>query len=60
MILLPCGRSEALATTMKAAYNEFDVHKDADMQYAASAHFPERQREFGETYLRTVMRASKH
>jgi glycosyltransferase involved in cell wall biosynthesis len=56
----PADDPEALAAAMKAAYNGFDTQKDAAMQEAASGRFPERQREFGEAYLRTVMRVSKH
>jgi glycosyltransferase involved in cell wall biosynthesis len=51
----PADDPEALAAAMMAAYNEFDAHKDAAMQDAASARFPERQRKFGEAYLRIVM-----
>ncbi|HZY74345.1 MAG TPA: glycosyltransferase family 1 protein [Edaphobacter sp.] len=54
----PADDPEALATAMKAAFDEFDSQKDAAMQDAASVHFPERQREFGEAYLQTVLRAS--
>lgn len=55
----PVDDPEGLASAMKAAYNGFDAPKDAAMQKAASARFPERQREFGEAYLRIVRRASK-
>jgi glycosyltransferase involved in cell wall biosynthesis len=44
----------ALADAMKAAYDEFDERRDAAMQEAARSRFPERQRAFGETYLRIV------
>jgi len=56
----PANDPEALAAAMMDAYNQFDAHKDAAMQDAARARFPGRQREFGEAYLRTVRRASKH
>lgn len=52
----PVNDPEALAAAMIAAYNRFDAHKDAAMQDAISARFLERQREFGEIYLRIVMR----
>jgi len=44
----------ALAAAMKAAYDEFDPQRDAAMQDAARAQFPERQRAFGETYRHIV------
>ncbi len=49
---------EALAAAMEAAYNEYDESEDAVMRAAAVANFPERQREFGEAYLRIVAEAS--
>jgi glycosyltransferase involved in cell wall biosynthesis len=55
----PTNDPEALAAAMMAAYNEFDPHKEAAMQETASIRFPERQRKFGEAYLRTVMGALK-
>jgi glycosyltransferase involved in cell wall biosynthesis len=51
----PADDPEALAVAMMAAYIGFDAHKDTAVQDAASARFPERQREFGEIYLRIVM-----
>ncbi len=56
----PVDDPEALATAMRAAYNEFDAQKDSAMQEAASARFPERKQEFGRAYLRTVMRVSQY
>jgi glycosyltransferase involved in cell wall biosynthesis len=56
----PVDDPEALATALKAAYSEFDAHEDAVIQNAASVRFPERQRKFGEAYLRIAMRASNH
>jgi glycosyltransferase involved in cell wall biosynthesis len=50
----PADDPEALATAMVAAYNAFDPQKDAAKQDAASADFPERQRQFAETYLQIV------
>ena len=49
----------ALAAAMRAAYDEFDEQCDAAMQSAARARFPERQRDFGETYLRIVEKVSE-
>ncbi len=45
---------EALVAAMKAASNEYDESKVATMQADAIAHFPERQRKFGEAYLQIV------
>lgn len=56
----PADDPEALAEAMTVAYNQFDVDEDVAKQNAASTRFQERQREFGEAYLRTVMRVSKH
>ena len=50
----PADDPEALAAAMMAAYNEFDAHKDAEMQDTASTRLPEQQRKFGEANLRTV------
>ncbi len=49
---------EALAVAMNAAYKEYDESKDATMRAAAIAHFPGRQREFGEAYLQIVTELS--
>ena len=56
----PANDPEALAAAMIAAHNEFDIRKEAAMQNEARVRFPERQREFGEAYLQTVMRALKN
>jgi glycosyltransferase involved in cell wall biosynthesis len=55
----PADDPEALAAAMMSAYKGFDAHKDAAMRDAAIACFPERQREFGEAYQRTVIRAKQ-
>jgi glycosyltransferase involved in cell wall biosynthesis len=47
--------SEALAAAMEAAYNEFDDLHDATMQERARAQFHERQREFGDAFLRIIV-----
>jgi glycosyltransferase involved in cell wall biosynthesis len=56
----PAEDPEALAAAMKAAYNEFNEQKDAAMRAAASARLQDRQREFGEAYLRIARTASGH
>jgi glycosyltransferase involved in cell wall biosynthesis len=56
----PPDDPEALATAMMAAYNEYDLQKDLAIQNEASTRFEKRQGEFGNSYLRTVMRASQH
>jgi glycosyltransferase involved in cell wall biosynthesis len=50
----PAEDPDSLAAAMIAAYNEYDKSNDAAMQGAASARFPERQREFAKTYRRIV------
>ena len=52
----PTTDYQALAKTMLTAYDEFDAESDAEIQEAAIARFPERQRAFGETYHRVVKR----
>lgn len=52
----PANDPEALAQSMRAAYNGFNTERDAAMQDMARVHFPERQRGFGEAYLRIVSR----
>jgi glycosyltransferase involved in cell wall biosynthesis len=59
-LFFPADDPEALAEAMMVAYNQFDVDEDVAMQNAASTRFQERQRKFGEAYLRTVMRAWEH
>jgi glycosyltransferase involved in cell wall biosynthesis len=52
----PAEDPEALAQAMRVAYNGFNTERDAAMQDMARVHFPERQRGFGEAYLRIVSR----
>jgi glycosyltransferase involved in cell wall biosynthesis len=46
----PAEDPAALAASMRAAHEGFDVQSDTAMQDAARAQFPERQRAFGKTY----------
>jgi glycosyltransferase involved in cell wall biosynthesis len=55
----PADDPEALAAAMMAAHKAFDAHRDAAMRDASNACFSERQREFGEAYLRTVIRVKQ-
>lgn len=50
----PAEDPDALAKAMKAAHDRYDGVRDSALRTAAAAHFPTRQREFGETYLRIV------
>ena len=43
---------EALATAMRAAYNQFDTRQDSATRDLANSRFPERQRELAKAYLR--------
>ena len=54
--VFPAEDPEALAQAMRVAYNGFNTERDAAMQDMARVHFPERQRGFGEAYLRIVSR----
>jgi glycosyltransferase involved in cell wall biosynthesis len=48
------GDPEALAVSMRAARNQFDLRFDAEAQEAAQVLLPERKRRFGESYWRIV------
>jgi len=53
----PADDPAALADALEAASAGFDAERDQVMQQAAREHFPQRQRQFGETYLEIVREA---
>jgi glycosyltransferase involved in cell wall biosynthesis len=56
----PAHDAGALARAMTAAYEGFDEQSDNQMQDAARARFPERQRAFGETFRQIVENVGVH
>ena len=59
-LYFPPEDPDALADAMIAAYNRFDATRDKAMQDEARASFPKRLQDFGKSYLRIVIKASKH